>query len=94
MICLDNVAKMGTYLVSNFQVKLSNSNKMTQIRAKGLMIAIEVNQDCTQLLNAALSKHLLINITGRSIRLLPPLIINQTEADIIIDTICDLIGEL
>jgi acetylornithine aminotransferase len=91
---LDNAAKMGTYLASNFQAKLSNSNKMTQIRAKGLMIAIELNQDCTQLLNAALSKHLLINITGRSIRLLPPLIINQTEADIIIDTICDLIGEL
>ncbi|VVH56640.1 Acetylornithine aminotransferase (EC [uncultured Gammaproteobacteria bacterium] len=91
---LDNATKMGEYLVSNFQEKLSNSNKMTQIRAKGLMIAIELNQDCTQLLNAALSKHLLINITGRSIRLLPPLIINQTEADIIIDTVCDLIGEL
>jgi acetylornithine aminotransferase len=42
---LDNAAKMGTYLASNFQAKLSNSNKMTQIRAKGLMIAIELNQD-------------------------------------------------
>jgi acetylornithine aminotransferase len=77
---------MGEYLASNFQEKLSNSNKITQIRAKGLMIAIELNQDCTRLLNAALDKRLLINITGRSIRLLPPLIINQTEADIIIDT--------
>jgi acetylornithine aminotransferase len=91
---LDNATKMGEYLASNFQEKLSNSNKITQIRAKGLMIAIELNQDCTRLLNAALDKRLLINITGRSIRLLPPLIINQTEADIIIDTVCDLIGEL
>jgi hypothetical protein len=51
------------------------------------MIAIQLNQDCTELLNAALQKKLLINITGRSIRLLPPLIINQTEANIIINTI-------
>jgi acetylornithine/succinyldiaminopimelate/putrescine aminotransferase len=45
-------------------------------------------------INAALSKRLLINIPGGFRRFLPPLIINQTEADIIIDTVCDLIGEL
>jgi acetylornithine aminotransferase len=91
---LDNVEKMSKYLLSNFQTKLSNSNKVVEIRIKGLMIAIELNQDCTTLLNAALNKKLLINITGRSIRLLPPLIINQQEADIIIDTVCELIEEL
>ncbi len=91
---LDNVTKMGGYLVSNFHEKLSNSNKVVEIRAKGLMIAIELNQDCKHLLGEALDKHLLINITGRSIRLLPPLIINQTEADIIINTVCDLIEGL
>jgi acetylornithine aminotransferase len=91
---LDNVEKMSKYLLSNFQTKFSNSNKVVEIRIKGLMIAIELNQDCTTLLNAALNKKLLINITGRSIRLLPPLIINQQEADIIIDTVCELIEEL
>ncbi len=91
---LENCTKMGQYLASNFKEKLSTSNKVVQIRAKGLMLAIELNQDCSQLLKVALEKHLLINITGRSIRLLPPLIISQTEADIIIDKVCDLIGEL
>jgi acetylornithine aminotransferase len=46
------------------------------------------------LLNAALDKKLLINITGQSIRLLPPLIINKSEADIIISTVCELIDTI
>ena len=91
---LDNVIQMSAYLLSNFETKLSGSDKVLEIRIKGLMIAIQLNQDCTQLLNAAFDKKLLINITGRSIRLLPPLIINQQEADIVINTIYDLIGEL
>lgn len=91
---LDNCTKMGQHLSSNFEEKLSDSDKVVQIRAKGLMIAIELNQDCTHLLKEALDKHLLINITGRSIRLLPPLIINQAQADIIIDKVCALIEGL
>ncbi len=91
---LDHAMQMGEYLVSGFKSKLSNSDKVVEIRAKGLMLAIELNQECTGLLNAALDKKLLINITGQSIRLLPPLIISKTEADIIINTICELIDTL
>ncbi|SMN01256.1 Acetylornithine aminotransferase [uncultured Candidatus Thioglobus sp.] len=90
---LNNTIKMGLYLAAGLQAKLS-ADKVIEIRQKGLMIAIELNQDCTQLLNAALAKKLLINITGRSIRLLPPLILNQQEADIIINTIEELLNAL
>jgi acetylornithine aminotransferase len=88
---LNNTMQMGEYLVSTFKSKLANSNKVVEIRGKGLMLAIELNQDCSTLLNAALDKKLLINITGRSIRLLPPLIINKAEADTIITIVCELI---
>jgi len=88
---LNNAIQMGEYLVSGFKSKLVNSNKIVEIRAKGLMLAIELNRDCSSLLNAALNKKLLINITGQSIRLLPPLIINKAEADTIIGTVCELI---
>ncbi len=91
---LNHATKMSKYLASGFKLKLSNSHKVVAIRVKGLMVAIELNQDCTSLLNAALDKKLLINITGQSIRLLPPLIINQTQADMIIDTVCLLIAKL
>ncbi|CAC9624180.1 N-acetylornithine aminotransferase (EC 2.6.1.11) [uncultured Gammaproteobacteria bacterium] len=89
---LDNVIQMNKYLVSGLQS--ITTDKVIEIRSKGLMIAIQLNQDCTELLNAALQKKLLINITGRSIRLLPPLIINQTEANIIINTINELLSAL
>ena len=91
---LNNVLTMSEYLVSGFKSKFSNSDKIVEIRAKGLMIAIEINQDCSALLQAALDEKLLINITGQSIRLLPPLVIKQTEADIIINTIYKLINNL
>ena len=68
---LNNAIQMGEYFLSTFKSKLANSNKIVEIRAKGLMLAIELNQDCSSLLNAALDKKLLINITGQSIRLLP-----------------------
>ncbi|MDC9715479.1 MAG: aspartate aminotransferase family protein [Gammaproteobacteria bacterium] len=90
---LDNVVQMGEYLVTNLQSKLT-PDKVVEIRSKGLMIAIQLNQDCTELLNAALKKKLLINITGRSIRLLPPLIINQVEADNIIIILDELLDAL
>ncbi len=89
---LKNVSVMSDYLLAGLQAL--SSDKIVEIRIKGLMIAIQLNQNCAGLLNAALQKHLLINITGNSIRLLPPLILNQNEADIIINTLGELIGEL
>ena len=67
---------------------------VTQIRVKGLMIGIGLDEniiDCTQLLQKALEDELLINITGNSIRMLPPLIITQKEVDILIKKIIKLI---
>ncbi|MBA5249849.1 MAG: aspartate aminotransferase family protein [Gammaproteobacteria bacterium] len=89
---LENVSAMSDYLLAGLQAL--SLDKIVEIRIKGLMIAIQLNDDCADLLNAALQKHLLINITGNSIRLLPPLILNQNEADVIINTLGELISEL
>jgi acetylornithine aminotransferase len=91
---LNNATQMGEYLVSSFKSKLANSTKVVEIRAKGLMLAIELNQDCSELLQKALDNKLLINITGQSIRLLPPLVISKAEANIVINTVCELIDAL
>ncbi len=91
---LTHVVEIGNYLSSELNKKLQYSNKVVEIRAKGLMIAIELNQNCAHLLQMALKDNLLINITGRSIRLLPPLIINQTQANVLIDKIVGLVEGL
>lgn len=91
---LNNAMQMGDYLLCNFKSKLSTSDKVLAIRGKGMMLAIELNQNCSSLLQKALDNKLLINIAGQSIRILPPLILNKSEADVIIDTICTLIEQL
>ena len=47
--------------------------------------------DCSKLTQKALEDKLLINITGNSIRMLPPLIISKKEIDILIKKIIKLI---
>ncbi len=91
---LDNVKYMSRYIASALSKKLKHITTVKEIRIKGLMIAIELDQNCIQLLQQALDKKLLINVTGQSIRLLPPLIINQQQADTMIDIICGLINDL
>lgn len=84
--------QLGDYFMKSFKEKLEPLAEVNEVRGIGLMIGIELNHDCTELVKLALEKHLLINVTaGRVIRLLPPLIINQQQADTIINTVCELV---
>jgi len=57
-----------------------------------MMIGIELHQPCTELVGLAADKGLLINVTaGSVIRLLPPLIMNEAQADQVIAIISSLI---
>ena len=89
---LANVEKQSKYISSQLEKKLKNNNAVKEIRIKGLMIGVELNIDCSNLLENALKDNFLINITGKTIRLLPPLIINQTEVDIMIEKLISLIN--
>jgi acetylornithine aminotransferase len=93
---LDNVNVMSNYIKEQLQKNLEDCSAVIQIRVKGLMIGIGLDEniiDCTQLLQKALKDELLINITGNSIRMLPPLIITQKEVDILIKKIIKLISD-
>ena len=58
------------------------------------MIGIELDRPCAELVGTALSRGLLINVTAeRVVRLLPPLITSEKQADIIIAQVSDLIRE-
>jgi acetylornithine aminotransferase len=90
---LQNCRTMGEYLKNSLHEALKDSPQVIDIRQKGLMVAIELRGDVSSLLQNALNKKLLINITGQSIRLLPPLIIQKNEVDIIVRTLQQLIQE-
>jgi len=92
-----NASKMGDYILSEFKDKLDQLDGVSKIRGLGLMIGIELDtnylkQDCTELVKLALQQHLLINVTaGNVIRLLPPLILDQQQADTIVNTVSELV---
>ncbi len=91
---VNHAASMGTYLLDRFNRALLGDNRVKEIRGKGLMLGIELTSPCPDMTQRAFDQKLLINVTADSvIRLLPPLIINQEEADRIVDTICELIKQ-
>ncbi len=92
---LPHVQQLGDYLLSQFKQALSGHHLVKEVRGLGLMLGIELKQPCPELVDRALAKKLLLNVTaGSVIRLLPPLIINQDQADRIIATVCACIQEL
>lgn len=66
--------------------KLAILPAVKTIRQRGLMVGIELDRDCGELVNIARENHLLINVTaGKVIRLLPPLIITEEEINQLVD---------
>ncbi|MEM8594447.1 MAG: aminotransferase class III-fold pyridoxal phosphate-dependent enzyme, partial [Pseudomonadota bacterium] len=89
-----NAASMGTYLLEQFKQQLSACQKVVDIRGHGLMIGIELDEPCGDLVKDALAAGLLINVTaGNTVRLLPPLIITQAQADELVALLCPLIKQ-
>lgn len=78
-------AKLGAEMLARFKSELSEIDGVISVRGKGLMLAIELDRECAQLVNMALQEHLLINVTSENvIRLLPPLIIDDDIAQQIV----------
>jgi len=80
-----NAAARGAQIRSGMARALQGAAGVVSIRGQGLMIGIELDRPCSDLVGAALANRLLINVTQeRVIRLLPPLIVNAHEADEIV----------
>jgi len=88
-------AAMGDYILGAFRTRLANCDRVKNIRGKGLMIGIELNLEANHLRQRALEKGLLLNVTqGNVIRLLPPLIINAEQGELIVDVVCALVEDI
>jgi len=76
----DNAGERGEQLVTLLNKGLAGNDSVLEVRHLGLLIGIEMKQDCQALVAQALEKGLLINVTAeRVIRLLPPLIIDSQQ---------------
>ncbi len=84
----------GERISAGFKERLKNNHHVLDIRNKGLMIGIELNRPCPELVKIALDKYLLINVTNdTTIRLLPPLIIDEQEIMLLVETLSAIIND-
>jgi acetylornithine aminotransferase len=89
-----NARSVGEKLLEGFRDQLSGTAGVTDIRGSGLMIGIELDRPCVELVMSALQRGLLINVTAnRVVRLLPPLITTDRQAAMIVEKVSELIRE-
>jgi acetylornithine aminotransferase len=91
---IDRVATKGQYFHDQLSKHLQDNLHVLEIRQYGLMIGIELDSPCGSLVASALENNLLINVTAETtIRLLPPLVINEQQMDTVIGTLTSLINQ-
>lgn len=74
------VAHLGELIMN--KIKNADLSQVVEVRGKGLMIGIEVKSPASEIQKAALKKGLVVLTAGSSVvRLLPPIIINEEEAE-------------
>ncbi|KPK56438.1 MAG: acetylornithine aminotransferase [Thiotrichales bacterium SG8_50] len=87
-------AALGDRMLAGFRTQLGDVDGVTDIRGLGLMVGIQLNRPCGELVQQALTKGLLINVTvERVVRLLPPFILSDEQADFIIAEVSGLVRD-
>jgi acetylornithine aminotransferase len=85
-----HAATTGAAMVDAFRARLGEDSRVKDIRGRGLMIGIELDRNAAPVKDRCLEKGVLINVTQESVvRLLPPLIIDEEQAGLIVDAVCD-----
>ncbi len=91
---LAHADKLGTWLKQQLQARLGGLKGVVAIRGQGLMLGIELDKPCGEMVAMALEKGLIINVTADTvIRLLPSLIFAEAEAQQLLDILCPLVAE-
>ena len=92
---MDRAAALGERMLGALREQLRGDNRVKDVRGKGLLLAVEVNAPCPQVVTQAMERGVLLNVTQDSvIRLLPPFILTDEEADRIVATVVELVHGL
>ena len=91
---LANAEKVGAALREGLSRELAGVHGVVEIRGQGLMLGIELDRPCGELLGRAADAGLMLSVTAdRVIRLVPPLILTADEAAQIVAILCPLIKD-
>ncbi len=88
----ENATRIGQLISDGLLTALGDTDGVVTVRHAGLMIGIELDRPCAELVKMALDEKLLINVTAdKVIRLLPPLIMSAIEANELLERLSSLI---
>ena len=89
-----NAAAMGDFIRDGLRARLAGVAGVREIRGRGLLIGIELDFPCGDLVMNGLAAGLLINVTDDNVvRLLPPLTIKRDEAELLVEMLAPLIAD-
>ena len=89
---LENATRIGEHIRAGLRDALGGLPGVVEIRGEGLMIGIELDRPCAELVAIAREQGVLINVTAdKVIRLVPPLIYGQAEADALIAAVASVV---
>ena len=89
-----HAVELGNQIRSRLATTLGRERGVVEIRGMGLMIGIELAHACGELVQQALDRGLLINVTADTVvRLLPPLNFTSEQADTVVTMLSELILE-
>ncbi|MGC9008559.1 MAG: aspartate aminotransferase family protein [Halothiobacillaceae bacterium] len=87
-------AQLGTRIREGLAARLEGVRGVVEVRGLGLMIGVQLDRPCGDLVKQALARGLLINVTADSvIRLLPALIMSDAQADQLVDILSGLVKD-
>ena len=90
----ENAETVGNWICEQLRAALADLPGVQIIRNAGMMIGIQLDRPCGDLVKRALEQKLLINVTAENvIRLLPPLVMNQNEASLLVQQLVQLIRD-
>lgn len=92
----ENAANLGKYIKTKLELLASGSySVISEIRAAGLMIGIQLNQPIAPIVKQKMfeKKFLIANVGDSILRILPPLIITQNDADAFLATLKSALDE-
>jgi acetylornithine aminotransferase len=89
---MKNAEAMGRVIVDGLARSLAGAAGVKEIRGMGLMIGVELDRPCGDIVKQALDAGLVINVTAdKVIRLLPPLVIRRNEAEMLVEILAPLV---
>jgi acetylornithine aminotransferase len=91
---LENAIKVGDAIRDGLAAALAGVAGVAEIRGMGMMIGVELDRPCGEIVQTALARGLVTNVTADNvIRVVPPLVMNEVEGRQVVERLAPIVRE-